>query len=42
MVTQLLAHQTESAAEDSEDRAVEVVAVGDAEHLQDAQGQEVA
>lgn len=48
MVRQILTHRTESAAEDNEDRAVEVVvmgdavAVGDAEHLQDAQGQEVA
>jgi hypothetical protein len=38
MVTQILAHQTELAAEaHNEDRAVEV-----AEHLQDVQGQEVA
>jgi hypothetical protein len=41
MVTQILADQTELAAEDNKDRAVEVVAVGDAEHLQDTQGQEV-
>lgn len=48
MVTQILGHRTDSAAEDNEDSVVEVVAVGDAaavgdpEHLLDAQGKEVA